>query len=222
MQPIAGGVLVVAGLIVAQGLLVLAEAALTGARKSLLKSRAARGDRGAEAAIRLGEDPRRFAPALQAGIILLGSVAGVYAGAVLVPILDRALERSGRLSSYRDAIGIGAVALVVALATLVIGELIPRRVALHRPEVIARLLSRPSHALAVLVGPLVGILGAATARALRIVGIRPSSERHRGSDPGADAGGDPGGRLRGGRARDGQAGPPLRRSARPCPDDPAK
>jgi putative hemolysin len=176
MQPIAGGVLFVAGLIVAQGLLVLAEAALSGARKSLLKDRAARGDRGAEAAIRLGEDPRRCMPVLQAGIIFLGSLAGVYAGAVQEPILARVLARSGPLSWYSDAIGIAAVALVIALVTLVMGELIPRRIALHRPESIARALARPSRALAVVIGPLVGILGAATDRALRIVGVRPSSE----------------------------------------------
>jgi putative hemolysin len=176
MQPIAGGVLFVAGLIVVQGLLVLAEAALSGARKSLLKDLAARGDRGAEAAIRLGEDPRRCMPVLHAGIIFLSSLAGVYAGAVQQPILARVLERSGPLSSYSDAIGIAAVALVIALATLVMGELIPRRIALHRPESIARVLARPSRALAVVIGPLVGILGAATDRTLRIVGVRPSSD----------------------------------------------
>ncbi len=176
MHPIAAGILIVAGLIVAQGLLVLAESALNGARKSLLKDWAARGDRGAAAALRLGEDPRRFTPALQAGAIILGSLGGVYAGAVLEPMLDRALERSGPLSPHRDVIAIAAVALIVALTTLVLAELIPRRVALHRPELIARVLSRPSHALGVLVGPLVGMLGAATDRMLRIVGVRPSSE----------------------------------------------
>jgi putative hemolysin len=176
MQPIAAGVLIIAGLIVAQGLLVLAEAALNGARKSLLKDRAARGDRGAEAAIRLGEDPRRFTPALQAGVIFLSSLAGVYAGVVLEPILNRALPQGGPLSSHADAISIGAIALAIASATLIFGDLIPRRLALHRPESIARLLSRPTRVLANLIGPLVGILGAATARALRIVGVRPSTE----------------------------------------------
>ncbi len=176
MQSIAGGVLIVVGLIMAQGLVALAEAALSGARKSRLKDWASRGDRGAEAAIRLGEDPRRFSPALQAGIMFLGSLAGVYAGAVLQPRLSRVLEQIGPLSPYRHAIGIGSVALALALATLVLGELIPHRIALHRPESIARLLSRPSRALAVLIGPPVGILGAATNGALRVVGIRPSSE----------------------------------------------
>src|SRR5262245_8478121 len=95
MQPIAGGVLIVAGLVLAQGLLAVAKAALGGSRKSRLKEWAARGNRGAEAAIRLGEDPRGFALTLQAGITLLGSFAGVYAGAVLQPELSRVIGQGG-------------------------------------------------------------------------------------------------------------------------------
>jgi putative hemolysin len=176
MHPITGGVLIVAGLVLAEGLLALAEAALSGSRKSRLKEWAARGDRGAEGAIRLGEDPRGFAPTIQAAMTFLGSLAGVYAGAVLQPELSRAIERGGAPAAYRDAIGIACIALMITLATLVVADLIPRRVVLHRPESIARLLSRPIRALVVLIGPLVGILGAATDRALRVVGIRGSSE----------------------------------------------
>src|SRR5262245_41633615 len=117
MQPIAGGVLIVAGLILAQGLLALAMAALGGARKSRLKAWASRGDRGAAAAIRLGEDPRGFAPALQAGITFLASFAGVYAGAALQPRLSRAMEHGGPLVAHRDAIGMASVALILALTT---------------------------------------------------------------------------------------------------------
>src|SRR5579872_3193411 len=127
MQPIAGGVLIVAGLILAQGLLALAMAALVGARKSRLKAWASRGDRGAAAAIRLGEDPRGFAPALQAGITILGSIAGVYAGATFPPGLSRAMEQGGPPLAYRDAIGMALVAIIVAMATLVAGDLVPRR-----------------------------------------------------------------------------------------------
>jgi putative hemolysin len=176
MQPIVGGILIVAGLILAQGLLTLAEAALSAARKSRLKYWATRGDRGAEAAIRIGEDPRGFAPSFQAAITFLASCAGVYAGAALEPELCGAFEQGRPLAAYRDAISIISIALVVALAMLVMGELIPRRIALHRPESIARLVSRPSRALTIVIGPLVGAVGQATDRLLRVVGIRPSSE----------------------------------------------
>ena len=176
MQPIAGGVLIVAGLVLAQGVLALAEAALSGSRKSRLKEWAARGSRGAEAAIRIGEDPRGFAPTLQAVITFLGSFAGVYAGAVLQPELNRAIDQGGAPVAHRDTMVMAGTALALALATLVVGELIPRRLALHRPEWIARMVSRPIRAVVVLIGPLVGILAAGTDRALRVVGIRRSSE----------------------------------------------
>jgi putative hemolysin len=176
MQPIAGGVLIVAGLVLAQGLLALAEAALSGSRKSRLKELASRGDRGAAAAIRLGEDPRGFVPSLRAGMIFLSSFAGVYAGATLQPALSRAIERGGAPAALGDAVGMAGLVLVITLATLVVGDLIPHRVALHRPESIARMASRPSRVLAVLIGPPVAALAAATDRSLRVVGVRPSSE----------------------------------------------
>src|SRR5579875_844270 len=175
MQLSAEGVLFVAGLILAQGLLVLAMAALGGARKSRLKAWASRGDRGAAAAVRLGEDPRTITPALQAAITFLGNLAGVYAGATIQPTLSRALDGARPLSAYRGAISMAAIALILTLATLVVGDLIPRRLALHRPESLARLLSRPSRALAIVIGPPIRGLAAITDRTLRVLGIRPSS-----------------------------------------------
>lgn len=176
MQPIVGGVLIVAGLIVAQGLLAMAEAALGGARRSRLKAWASRGDRGAAAAIRLGEDPRGIAPSLQAAITVLGSFAGVYAGAALEPVVGRAIEQGGVPETYRDALAIAGIALAMALATLVMADLIPRGIARRRPDSMARLVSRPARGLALLIGPIVGGLAGATDRVLRIVGFRPPSE----------------------------------------------
>jgi putative hemolysin len=81
-----------------------------------------------------------------------------------------------RGAAYHGGIGIACIALLVTVATLVVGDRIPRRLALHGPESIARVLSRPSRAVVALIGPLVGILDAATDRALRIVGIRRSPD----------------------------------------------
>jgi putative hemolysin len=172
MQPIAGGVLIVAGLVLAQGLLALAEAALSGSRKSRLKEWAARGDRGAAAAVRLVEDRRGFAPSLRAAIAFLASLAGVYAGSALQREMGRAVDPAGGWVPYRDAVAIAAIALTLTLATLVLGEWIPRRIAMQRPESIARGVSRPGRVLAVLIGPIIGGVAAATDRALRVVGIR--------------------------------------------------
>jgi putative hemolysin len=176
MRSVFGGVLVVLGLIMAGGLLAMAGIALESARKSRLKGRASRGDRGAEAALRLGEDPKSYSPALQAVIALLGALAGVYGGATLEPELGRVIGANGLLSSYRTAIGIGVVALGLTAATLILGELVPRRVALYWPERIAGLTARPIRALSTMTNPLVGALSAATDLALRPVGLRPKPE----------------------------------------------
>jgi putative hemolysin len=176
MQSLILGVLVTLGLIVARGILAMAECALGSGRQPALKDRSVRGDRGAEAALRLGADPKKYAPAIQAGITLLGALAGVYGGAALEPALSRALGESGPVACYRDAIGIGMVALGITLATLVLGEHVPRRVALHRPEALAGLVSRPTRVLAMLANPVLGAVGAATDLALRGVGIRPAPE----------------------------------------------
>ena len=84
--------------------------------------------------------------------------------------------KSDLVADYRDAIGIGVVALGITLATLVLGEFVPRRLAMHRPESIAGLVARPIRVLATLANPVVGALSAATDFALRGVGIRPSPE----------------------------------------------
>lgn len=173
MQSIAGGVLVVAGLIVAQGLLVLAEAALTGARRSRLKDWAARGDRGAEAAIRLGEDPRRFAPGLRGTGTFLGTLAGVYSGWVVVPGLVRLVSPAGWPSPIEQAVAIAGVSTLVAIATLAIAGAIPIRVASRRPEAVARRLARPVGLLAAATRPLAAAMGAVMDR---FVGGRPAAE----------------------------------------------
>ncbi len=170
------GVLVILGLVVTRGVLAMAESALGLARKAPLKEKSSRGDRGAASALQLGEDPKGYASAVQAGITLLSALAGVYGGTILEPELIRAMGECGLAAPYRDAIGIGLIVLGLTLATLVLGEFVPHRVALHRPEPIAGLVSRPIRLLATLANPIVGALSAATDFALRGVGIRPAPE----------------------------------------------
>src|SRR4029077_1688030 len=100
MQSLVGGVFVVLGVILANGRLALAESALGSARKSRLRDWSSRGDRGAEVALRLSEDPKGFLPAVQAVITLLVTWAGVYGGAPLEPELSRAIEQFRPLAPY--------------------------------------------------------------------------------------------------------------------------
>jgi putative hemolysin len=176
MQAISADLLLILGAIIASGFLVLSELAIDAASKSGLRQWSSQGNRGAGAALELAERPHRLHSTAQAGTTLLLTLAGVCAGATLGPRLEGALERIVPLAPGARAIALGALVLAVALASLVLGNLVPRRIALYRPDRIARLVSRPVRAIAILVSPIVGVLSAATDVALRALGVRPAHE----------------------------------------------
>ena len=163
-------------LILVQGVIAMAGFAVGSARKSRLKDWANHGNRGAAAALRLSEDPRYLHWTMQAWITLLGVLAGVYAGAAVEPELSRGLEPIGQLAAFRHVIGIGVVALTITLATLVLGELVPRKIAHYRPDHVAKLVSRPIQVLGWFAVPVVGTLSAGTDFVLRLMGVRPTPE----------------------------------------------
>src|SRR5262245_61722957 len=123
MEALVGGILIVLGLIMAEGLLTMAGFALGAARKSRLPEWWSRGDRGVLAALRLSDDPKGFARAIQVGITLLCTAAGVCGGAILEPEISRAIEQCRPLAPHRLAIGVAAVVVGITLATLVLAEL---------------------------------------------------------------------------------------------------
>jgi len=176
MQAIFVDVLLILGAIVASGLLAMSELAIGSASKSRLRNWSGQGDRGAAAALGLSERPKRLLWTVQAGTTLLGALAGVYGGATLVPRLSRAIEGIGPLAPYHRGMGLGFVILAITFTSLVLGELVPRRIALSRPERIARLVSRPIGAVAIVAIPFVGFLSAATDLVLRALGVRPAQE----------------------------------------------
>jgi putative hemolysin len=176
MQAIYWDILLILGLIVASGLLATAEFAIGSARKSRLRDWASQGRRSAGVALALREDSRGLHQTIQTGTILLGTMAGVYAGLTVAPRLVRAIAQVGPLARFRDAIGVGVIVVTITFTSLVFAELVPRRIALVRPERIARLFSWPVRALAAVAVPLVVALGAATDRVLRTLGIRPRPE----------------------------------------------
>jgi putative hemolysin len=169
-------VFLILGLILASGLLATSEVAIGSARKSRLRDWSNRGYRGAGLALELSEDAQTMLWKVQSGMTLLGSLAGVYAGVTLAPRLIRAIEKVGPLAPYGQPLAVGMIVLAITSASLVLAELAPRRIALVRPERIARALSRPVRVLAIIAVPLVGILSGATDRVLRLVGVRPRSE----------------------------------------------
>jgi len=160
-------------LIVANGVFSMSEAALISARKARPQQRANEGDSRAKAALTLAGNPNSFLATVQIGITLIGVLTGAFSGVTIATSLAGALPF---FAPYSEAI---AFALVVALTTylsLVIGELVPKQLALNRPETIIMAVAKPMYGLSRLVSPLVGFLNGSTNLTLRLMGVRPSDE----------------------------------------------
>jgi putative hemolysin len=99
---------------------------------------AKRGRRGAETALFLGANPGRFLSTVQIGITLVGILAGAFGGATIAEQLGVALNRVPALDPYGEAVGLAVVVLAITYLSLVVGELVPKRVGLNNPEGIAK------------------------------------------------------------------------------------
>jgi putative hemolysin len=169
--------LIVLLLILLNGLFAMAEMAIVSARRARLKHAANQGDRGAKVALTLAENPGRFLSTVQIGITLIGVLAGAFGGATLSKALAVWLAAEfPAAAEYAEAISIGAVVVSITFLSLILGELVPKRLALSRPEAIASRLARGMALLSRIAGPVVWLLSGATEIVLRLLPIRHGSE----------------------------------------------
>jgi putative hemolysin len=127
------------------GALAMSEMALVSSRKSRLEQLAGFGSRGARIALRLIDDPSRFLATVQIGITLVGIFAGAFSGATLANKLGDWLDTFPAIAPHGDTIAIGIVVVGITYLSLIVGELIPKRIALAAPERVATIVA-PSHA----------------------------------------------------------------------------
>src|SRR5688500_17042307 len=154
-------------LLVANGIFAMSEMAVVSARKTRLQQRAEEGDLGARRALDLVEHPNRFLSTVQVGITLDGIFAGAYGGATIAEELAISLRRFPSLAPYHEAIALALVVAVITYLSLVVGELVPKRIALTHPERIASAVARPMHLLSIAATPVVKILSLSTDGLLR-------------------------------------------------------
>jgi putative hemolysin len=171
MNSISNELLLLFLLLVVNGVLAMAEAALIAARKSRLRELADGGDRRAEAALKEASEPARFLSTVQVGITLVAVLAGAFGGGVLTQRLESAFEQIGFVESIAHPLSLGLVVVSITLASVVLGELVPKRVALLRPEFISMIMVRPLGFLSRLVSPAVDLLTWLTELALRPFGL---------------------------------------------------
>lgn len=164
-------VLVIAVLVVVNALFALSELAIVSARPARLKVAAEAGSGGAAAALQLASNPGRFLSTVQAGITLIGIVAGAYSGASLGgPVAER-LEGMGLSHEIADELGFVLVIGLTTYFNLVVGELVPKQIALRAAEPIAKVAARPMVLLSKVFSPFVWALDRSSALLIRLFGI---------------------------------------------------
>ncbi len=154
------------------GFFAMSETALVSSRKARLRQRAEAGDRGARAALELAESPNRFLSTVQIGISLVGVLAGAFGGAALAGPLAEALRGVPWLAPYAGPLAFGAVVAAITYLSLIIGELVPKRLALNGAEAVAARVAGPMRLLSAITAPAVWFLSVSTEGVLRLLGVR--------------------------------------------------
>lgn len=163
-------------LLIANGVFAMSEIAVVSSRKARLQKRAREGDARAQAALELANSPDRFLATIQIGITLIGILAGAFGGATIAEQLGERIGSVPPLAPYGEAIGLAIVVLAITYLSLVVGELVPKRLALNNPEGIASTIARPMRALSRVAAPAVHLLSVSTNAALKLLRARPSTE----------------------------------------------
>jgi putative hemolysin len=166
-------IVIVLCLVVINGVFALSELAIVSARRSRLRALAKAGRKGARSALALAEDPGRFLSTVQIGITLVGVIAGAFSGATLGVKLENFFFASGMSRDAAEIFGLGTVIVAITYLSLIIGELVPKNLALRNPEGIACAVAPMMTQLARVGSPLVWLLDNSTKIVLRVTGQAP-------------------------------------------------
>lgn len=169
-------ILIVAALTVINGLLAMSELAVVSARPARLKVLAADGRKGATVALRLAEDPGKFLSSVQIGITLVGVLSGAFSGATLGSRLGNSLTSAGADPVVANAVGVGTVVIIITYLSLIIGELVPKQIALRDPERVAARVAPTMAFVATIAAPVVWLLDVSGKLVLRLMGQSGESE----------------------------------------------
>ncbi len=162
-------------LILLNGLFAMSELALVSARKTRLQKLIDEGDTGAIAAMKLGEDPTRFLSTIQIGITSIGVLNGIVGEAALAAPLGEWLLSVGMPEKAAGYTATGLVVVFITYFSIVVGELVPKRLGQSYPETLARLVARPINWLALATKPFVRLLSVSTQALLRLLGVKENT-----------------------------------------------
>ncbi len=169
-------IIIVILLIIANGLFAMSETAFVSARKVRLQQRANAGDAKAKAALELANAPNRLLSTVQLGITLISILSGAFGGATIAEAIAVYIRAVPWLAAYSNAIALALVVACITYLSLVIGELVPKRIALNNPERVAVSVVSLMRVLSSIATPFINLLSISTEGILRLMGIRPSNE----------------------------------------------
>lgn len=163
---------IILGLILLNGLFSMSETALISARKSRLAHEASKGSSSAKAALKIANDPDCFLSTIQIGITLIGILTGLYSGATLAGAFSDILAGWGVEPRYSHEIAQTTIVIIVTYLSIVIGELVPKRIALSCSGTVAKMVARPMWLLSRIAIPLVWLLSVSTGLIVRLLGLK--------------------------------------------------
>jgi putative hemolysin len=169
-------IVIILALVLLNGVLSMSELAIVSSREARLKAMAKSGSIGAQCALDLAANPGRFLSTVQIGITLVGILAGAYSGATLGKPVGERIALLGFEPDTAQTIGFAIVIILTTFASVVVGELVPKQLALRSPEPIAAIMSRPMRWLSALTGPVVWLLDRTSSLIFKLIGLNRESE----------------------------------------------
>lgn len=169
-------ILIILFLILLNGVFSMSEIALISARKNRLENAAKKGNRNAKTALDLANSPNTFLSTVQIGITLIGILTGIFSGDKITTDVRIFVEGFAFLKPYADSIAVGIVVVILTFFSLVLGELLPKRIGLNYPEAIAKGVAVPMKMISIVTKPFIWLLTKSTEFLLDVLKIRPTAD----------------------------------------------
>lgn len=163
-------------LILLNGIFSMSEIALISARKNRLETAAKKGNTSAKTALDLANSPNKFLSTVQIGITLIGILTGIYSGDKITTDVETFFASYNLTSPYAHSIAVGVVVVVLTFFSLVLGELLPKRIGLNHPEAIAKAVAVPMKMISIVTAPFIWLLTVSTDGILKILNIKPTAD----------------------------------------------
>jgi putative hemolysin len=169
-------IVIILFLILLNGVFSMSEIALISARKNRLENAAKKGNRNAKVALDLANSPNTFLSTVQIGITLIGILTGIFSGDKITTDVKTFVEGFAFLKPYADSIAVGIVVVILTFFSLVLGELLPKRIGLNYPEAIAKSVAVPMKMISIVTKPFIWLLTKSTEFLLDVLKIRPTAD----------------------------------------------